>query len=116
MFDTNKNLPEYHQTADDNKFYDDSLAKTHANTLKDKTVTPFYRKDYEGKAKVATPKLTADQRIESVNKLETVEAVEEALANEKAKTVLTAGAEKIEALNAAKVDAATEDNTTEDNQ
>ena len=102
VFADNKNLKEFHQTSDGNKFYDPLVAKSHAKGLKDKTVTPFLRKDHVGKKKQKEVKLSAEDRIKAVQVLETVEAVEAYVAKEDAKTVLAAAAERIEKLNADK--------------
>lgn len=99
VFKQHKNLKEYHETSDGNKFHDPLVAKTHAKGLKDKEVKVYKRKDFSGKITNKEVKLSAEERVKTVMLLETVEAVEEALKDEKAKSVLAAGAERIEKLN-----------------
>lgn len=48
--------------------------------------------------KEVTPKLSAEERIAKINEMQTIEEVEAALIDEKAKTVKTAGEERIAAL------------------
>ncbi|NIJ45057.1 hypothetical protein FHR24_001496 [Wenyingzhuangia heitensis] len=101
VFQEHKNLKEYHETSDGNKFFDALMAKNHAKGLKVKEVKSYKREDHKPKKKEKVVKLSAEDRIKAVEVLETIEAVEDALKDETAKTVLTAGEKRIEELTAA---------------
>lgn len=100
VFQEHKNLKAYHETSDGNRFFDVLVAKNHAKGLKDKEVKSFKREDHKSEKKVKVVKLSAEDRAKAVEALETIEAVEEALKDETAKTVLAAGAKRIEELTA----------------
>lgn len=72
-------------------------AGTHTH-IAPKDVAPV---DQPAAPETLTPMALAKLRVEAIDKLETVEAVEEVLKGETAKSVIKAGAAKIEALNAA---------------
>lgn len=96
VFKKNPNLKEYHETSDGVKFYTKHDAANHARSLKDKKVNHVTAGDLNAVEKPV--KKSAEERIEFINSLETVEDVEAALKDESAKTVKAAGAEKIEEL------------------
>ncbi|NJB83620.1 hypothetical protein [Wenyingzhuangia aestuarii] len=109
VFQEHKNLKEYHETSDGNRFFDVLVAKNHAKGLKEKEVKSYKREDHKPEKKEKEVKLTAEDRAKAVEVLETIEAVEDALKDEKAKTVLAAGAKRIEELTAASSGAGTDE-------
>lgn len=106
-FKKHPKLERYFKTSDGTKFYNDHDAKTHARNLKDKNVeevknTFSNKSEGEGAADTKTnPMVEAKKRAEAIAKLETIEAVEKALKGETAKSVKTAGANRIVELKAA---------------
>ena len=109
VWDLNPELKAYHQTSDNNKFFSADAAKTHARSLKDKTVEEVKRPVGE-KAKskdsdtvkasknALTPMQEAQNRVKAISKLTTVEEVNKALEGEKANSVIEAGKAQISVI------------------
>lgn len=124
VFKRNPKLEKLFTTADGTAFYHEGDARVHARTLADKTVATITRDDVakedsqkapeapekgpkksaqkEDGKKVAdlTPMQKAKLRIDAINELNTVEEIEQALSEERAKSVLKAGADRIAAIQA----------------
>ena len=112
IFEANPKLEKYYKTADGNAFFTEHDAKNYAISLKSKKVETVERPFVEEKVKAAptgdtgtketgkklTPFEKAKLRIDAIEKLETVEDVEKALKDEKAKTVIAAGKKRIEVI------------------
>lgn len=98
VFKQHPNLKECFQTSDDKCFFKEDVAKEHArkSKLKDKSVKKLINTGSEKETK--EKKLSAEERIEAINAMTSIKAVEQALDGERAKTILEAGANKIEAL------------------
>jgi SOS-response transcriptional repressor LexA len=102
VFKQHQSISSFFETSDGTKFFTKNLAQHHAKSLEDKAV-----KEVKKSAKQNSPdsktnksiKLGASERIEAINALETVEAIELALKDETAKTVIAAGEEKIKTIN-----------------
>ena len=98
-FIANPTQEQFIATVDGCCFAQKNLAINHAKTLKDDTLEVVNRKDYVPSTDVPTElKLTADERIGLIEAAQTAEDVEALLEGEKAKTVLQAGADKLELL------------------
>ncbi|MBK5213633.1 MAG: hypothetical protein JJE55_08245 [Flavobacteriaceae bacterium] len=128
VFKNHPNLKKYYQTADGTKFFQEDHAKNHARSLEDRTVATVIRgvsgkteapvekqasKAKPSKAAKAENSGTVDSkdltlmqaaklRVEAIEKLETVKEIIKALEGETAKSVKTAGTERIAAINASK--------------
>lgn len=109
MKETFKQYPDlksYHETSDGSKFFTPTDAANHARSLTDKTVEEVKRGSSKKEAANDSKdsKLNAIQaaklRLEAIEKLDTVEAVEKALETETAKSVKAAGEKRIEELKA----------------
>ena len=95
VFKTYPKVDEFFETSDEQKFFNESDAKNHARKLKDKHISKLERGVEMAKQ---SSKPSAEERIEAIGKLETVEAVNEALKGETAKTVKQAGEDRIAEL------------------
>ena len=91
IWDANPSMKKYYKTSDGNKFYSKADAKLHAVTakLEDREIETVNR---------PAPKLNAEERIEAIKAMETVEEVQAALKDEKASTVKAAGEARIKEL------------------
>lgn len=103
-FKADKKLDKVFVTEDGNVFQSKSYADLHANTSnknKKQKVFEFTQKDVGSlkttKTKTET-KPSVEDRVKTIEKLTTVDAVKEALKGEKAKKVKEAGAARIKAL------------------
>lgn len=100
IFEQNPKLDVIYKTSDKTLFYTELNAKSHARTLENKKVDKVTR---ESVLKSVNPKSdsnkpNAEQRIETIKGLDTVDAVKAALKGEKATTVKFAGTKRIEEL------------------
>lgn len=117
VFKQHPSLKSYHKTSDGTAFYKKEHAQAHARGLKDKKVTEVVNPDpkaapapvekTEQKSATSsqqlddlTPMQKAKNRALAISNLETVDEVKESLKGETAKTVIEAGQERIEALEA----------------
>jgi len=74
IFKANPNLETYHETSDGEAFFNDSDARNHAKTLKDRTVKEVKK----GDVKKALPKaIEAVAAIEAATTIEDLEAFKE---------------------------------------
>jgi len=95
IFDLHPNLDAYFETSDGVKFYNHSDASAHARSLENKKIKKVGR---PVKKAPKTEKTTAKDRIAAINQMDSIEAVQKALENEKAPSVIKAGMDKIKAL------------------
>ncbi len=107
VFKQHPELKQYFKTSDGAAFYKKEHASAHARSLKNRKVeevkNTFETKaasddTSENKLDELTPIQKAKLRANDILKLDTVEAVEEALKDETAKTVIAAGKQRIAEL------------------
>lgn len=105
VWDLHPKMQICYQTTDGVKFFKPENANTHARSLKDKTVETLKRPSgleaLEPKAPKLdelTPMQKAKLRKRAIERLETIEAVKEALEGETAKSVIKAGEARIAEL------------------
>ncbi len=108
IFKENTRLEAYYKTSDGIAFFTEHDAKTYADKLKDKAVLTVTRKG-TNKAKQTSSKTTGKElsnnqkaklRIDAIENMKTVADIETALKNETAKTVISAGKDRIAKLTA----------------
>jgi hypothetical protein len=116
LFDNNPDTDRLILTSDGQAFARKNDASFHASSLSDKSTTTVFRADYvnasaspdapdgksddgnTGKSDEVKVKLSAEDRIAKINACTTAEEVNALLVDEKAKTVLAAGEEKLESF------------------
>jgi len=117
VFKSHPKLEKYYETSDGTKFFQEHDAKTFSRTLKDKAVKTVKRpaeveadepvkkavdskSTKDSKPGELTPMQKAKFRIAAIERMETVAEVEKALKEETAKSVIAAGKNRIEAIEA----------------